>query len=40
MFGKAKNEGRSAAEMYGKKSIDRIVRDQCKASTKTQKRGK
>lgn len=32
MFGRAKNEGRSAAEMYGKKTVKRIVADQCKDS--------
>lgn len=39
MFGRSPNEGRSAAEMYGKKKPDRIVRDQCRDNDK-QQRGK
>jgi hypothetical protein len=34
------NEGRSAAEMYGKKKPDRIVRDQCRDNTQQRGKGK
>jgi hypothetical protein len=38
MFGKAKNEGRSAAEMYGRKTPKRIVSDQRKEANKKNKK--
>lgn len=39
VFGRSPNEGRSAREMYGKKPVGKIVKDQCRDSDK-QQRGK